>query len=239
MEMSSIDLWKLATELSVVHAALLIAGQDPSDFEHLRPENFGKRAPQFLPAKIALCNAILSGTLKPARESFYTDGDGQISGLDIYETTIKTTDIAIFVRSRGFVSEIFDTSDFNSIENLSRGGRYYSAKLDAANKAWAAVTADPDRLRGRTPKQALIKWLTENAAELQLLRADGKPNTTGIEEISKVANWKPEGGAAATPSATATPISSALIPTPSINSKGRGTAERESFSADWDDEIPF
>ena len=54
-------------------------------------------------------------------------------------------------------------------------------------------------MEGKTPKQALLKWLGEHAAEFELAGEDGKPNESGIEEIAKVANWKPEGGAPKTP----------------------------------------
>jgi hypothetical protein len=48
---------------------------------------------------------------------------------------------------------------------------------------------------GKHPKGALSKWLREHAAELGLSDDDGKPNETGIEEVAKVANWQPGGGA--------------------------------------------
>ena len=71
----------------------------------------------------------------------------------------------------------------------------YAPKLAAAVRAWQAVT-DPN---GRSPKQAMDKWLREHAAEFGLSDDEGKPNETGIEEVAKVANWLPGGGAAKTP----------------------------------------
>jgi len=76
---------------------------------------------------------------------------------------------------------------------------YYAPKLAAANDAWKAVTSDKTWLRGRSPKKAIELWLKENAARYGLLNKDGTPNATGIEEIAKVANWKPAGGAPTTP----------------------------------------
>ena len=47
---------------------------------------------------------------------------------------------------------------------------------------------------GKALKKEMVKWLTERATELNLLHND-EPNKQGIEEIAKVANWRPEGGA--------------------------------------------
>jgi len=52
---------------------------------------------------------------------------------------------------------------------------------------------------GKTPKQALAKWLREHAAEFGMTDDEGKPNETGIEEAAKMANWQPGGGAPKTP----------------------------------------
>jgi hypothetical protein len=70
----------------------------------------------------------------------------------------------------------------------------YAPKLAAAIDAWEAVT-DP---QGKHPKQALVQWLTENAAKLGLWDKD-RPNKTAIEEAAKVANWQERGGAPRTP----------------------------------------
>lgn len=62
-------------------------------------------------------------------------------------------------------------------------------------RAWQAIT-DPGKV---SPKQALTKWLRENAAEFGLSDDEGKSNETGIEEVAKVDNWKPGGGSPKTP----------------------------------------
>ena len=74
----------------------------------------------------------------------------------------------------------------------------YAPKLAAAVFAWLA-TGNEAAVKGKSPKQALMKWLREHATEFGLTDDDGKPNETGIEEAAKVANWKPEGGAPKTP----------------------------------------
>jgi len=71
----------------------------------------------------------------------------------------------------------------------------YTPKLAAAVKAWLAVTEQP----GKTPSQAIRAWLERHASELELIKDDGTLNRTAIEEIAKIANWKPEGGVPKTP----------------------------------------
>ena len=68
----------------------------------------------------------------------------------------------------------------------------------AAVLAWRA-TENESAIGGKSPKQALMKWLREHAADFGLTDEDGKPNETGIEEAAKVANWQPMGGAPKTP----------------------------------------
>ncbi|BBE10398.1 Uncharacterized protein MCB1EB_2237 [Mycoavidus cysteinexigens] len=114
------------------------------------------------------------------------------------KTTIDRQDLVNWLRERGFTTGFFfpnvtsDTPNYLDPENLR-----YAPKLAAAVRAWQAVT-EPN---GKHPKQALQKWLRENAATFRLTKDDGNPNETGIEEVAKVANWEPGGGAPKTPSA--------------------------------------
>jgi hypothetical protein len=72
---------------------------------------------------------------------------------------------------------------------------HYSLKLAAAIAAWEALTADPALFKSKTPKAAALKWLTDNAKRLGLIKNDGTINDLGIEELAKIINWKPIGGA--------------------------------------------
>lgn len=65
-------------------------------------------------------------------------------------------------------------------------------------KAWLATQSDED-LRGKHPKQALLKSLRESAAEFGLTDDEGKPMETTIGDIAKIANWQQKGGAPKTP----------------------------------------
>lgn len=114
-------------------------------------------------------------------------------------TTVATADLKAWLVSRGVVTGFFfQDVDENQPGYLDESNPHYAPKLAAAIRAWEAVTSDMALLRGKTPKQALTKWLNENAAAYGLTKDDGVPNLTGVEEVAKVANWKPEGGASKT-----------------------------------------
>jgi hypothetical protein len=87
----------------------------------------------------------------------------------------------------------------------NKGGEFYAPKLAAAVRAWNEVTSSPEALNGKTPKKALEVWLRKHANEYGLTNKDGNPNELGIEEICKVANWKPAGGASPTPTSVSQP----------------------------------
>jgi hypothetical protein len=110
-------------------------------------------------------------------------------------STVRVEILRDWLSLRGIKTGFFfpqadeDTPDF-----LNPKHPRYSPKLAAAVHAWQA---NPDP-KGKTPKQALIKWLNEHAAEYGLSDDEGRPNDLGIEECAKVANWQP-GGPARTP----------------------------------------
>lgn len=110
-------------------------------------------------------------------------------------TTIAVEDVRSWLASRGvrtgfFFPEATDTPDY-----LNPKHPRYAPRLAAAVNAWLAVT----QASGKSVKDAIRKWLREHAAEFGLTNDDGNPNETGIEEVAKVANWQPAGGAPKTP----------------------------------------
>lgn len=235
--MQNIDFWKLSDEYSVMNAALLFAGFAPRDVESDTDSSLEKNYPGYVATRTALCGAILAGRIEPVYSAYFDQEDSNERAVDVRRTLISVYDLDGFFRSRGYVCEYFIRSNSSHGDGHSASHPQFSAKLDAANKAWSAVTSNPTLLAGRSPKQALKKWLTENAAELGLTAKDGKPNGTGIEEICKVANWKPEGGATPTPSPNGPTLSGGLIRVPTIRISQ--APRREVFPDDLDDEIPF
>jgi hypothetical protein len=89
----------------------------------------------------------------------------------------------------------FGDSSNNTADYLNPNHPRYSPKLAATVIAWQSVTDT----KGKTPKQALEKWLREHAAEYGLTDNEGKIIELAIKECAKTANWKPDGGAPKTP----------------------------------------
>lgn len=110
-------------------------------------------------------------------------------------TTVKLEDLKAWLASRGFTGGFFFPESTDAPDYLNPSNPRYSHKLAAAVRAWQAVT-DPG---GKSPKQALMKWLREHAAEFGMVKDDGNPYETAVEEVGKVANWDTVGGAPKTP----------------------------------------
>jgi hypothetical protein len=146
---------------------------------------------------------------------------------------------------RNFADGFFVSAGTEVDKLADVSGEFYAPKLAAAVRAWNEVAADADALNGKTPKKALEIWLRKHANEYGLTNKDGNPNELGIEEICKVANWKPAGGASPTPVAPLAPPEEKSswtrrvrpnLPTPK--------AKRPALLAgptppDIDDDIPF
>jgi hypothetical protein len=210
--LEGLDYWRLCDELSVVQAALLIVGQDPAMSQHnvleLDPSD---RAPGFDAALAALKHAINAKGMAAivrrqsreqgwdeypgAEEEIRTDETGRqiiyTVNPDWNLTTVKVDDLRGWLRSRGLSTGFFFLQKSEGPDYLDPRHSRYAPKLAAAVRAWISVT-EPG---GKHPKQALTKWLREHAVEFGLTDDEGKPNETGIEEIAKVANWQPVGGA--------------------------------------------
>jgi hypothetical protein len=236
--MDAIDFWKLCSEYSIIQAALLICGALPDDLQY-EVETYDNRRPAgYVAVRTALYNAVRTERIPATVVEYDRDESGGAGSLNLHETLIAFYDLNRFLKAHGMVSTFFDRPVPDMWMDSERAR--YPPKLEAAIKAWTAVTDDPARLRGKSPKQALEAWLIEHAAELGLLNRKGEPNRNGIEEICKVANWKPEGGATPTPSASKLESPArTLIKLPDPRPTGRSSGPRESFSADLDDEIPF
>ena len=110
-------------------------------------------------------------------------------------TTVLVDDLRDWLASRGIKTGFFFPKAPDAPDYLDPANPRYAPKLAAAVQAWRAVT-DPG---GKHPKQGLLKWLREHAAEFWLSDDEGNPNEQGIEECAKVANWQPGGGAPKTP----------------------------------------
>lgn len=220
-------IWRACPDFSIHQAALLIAGYDPGDYHDIASSYLNSRAKGYAAVKEVLVTAALSRAIKTTTglrtrsTDFYDPDEIGPSDVDIELTRIAAEELYRFTGSHDMDCDIFRRNEFKS--GGAPGDKFHSAKLVAANRAWAAVTADPRLLKGKSPKQAAADWLTKHAAQLGLLNEDGTVNKSGIQEIAKVVNWKPKGGATPTP-------------TSDVN---RSKASTIAEWADLDDEIPF
>lgn len=217
--MDSMDYWRLCDELSVIQAALLIAGADPST-AHVYVErwNIERRPDGYEAAKAALKNAIRSKRL-PAIVRYEAHPRGYNEQVfigmatfvhntrkyvfkeepDWEATTITVDDLKHWLTSRGFRTGFFFPEADARPDYLNPASPCYAMKLAAALDAWEAVSREPELKRGKSVKQSLMKWLRIHAAKYDLIKEDGNPNESGIEEIAKIANWDTKGGAPRTP----------------------------------------
>ncbi len=241
--MNRTEKWKLADELTIFQIALLIAGYDPAEFEddqhHMWPDTVRQDISPYLNA---VKNAAKSKRLD-FTPAYYDQGYNGPVEVDWTNSTVNIDSLREWLRLRNFTDGYFIASQ-GEVDNLADpANEFYAPKLAAAVRAWREVTSDPEALNGKTPKKALEVWLRKHANEYGLTNKDGNPNEQGIEEVCKVANWKPNGGASPTP----TPLDGAKVelaptgrrvrPRPPTRSKQKGSFGK--ISEIIDDEIPF
>jgi hypothetical protein len=111
------------------------------------------------------------------------------------ETRIEVDEIKKWLSSRGIKTGFFFSDESTGPEYLDPNHDHYAPKLAAAIHAWETVNSDPNLRKGKTPKQALEIWLRAHGNDFGLTKDDGNPNETGIQEVSKIANWETKGGA--------------------------------------------
>jgi len=197
--MDKINRWKLADQLSVYQISLLIAGYDPAEFEN---DYWDKWEDEVKRDISPFLNAIKNAARKNTIEAHLITIDSGYAAeeIDWVVSTVNIDSFCEWMRTRNYQDGFFvgAAEEIDKIGDLK--SEYYAPKLAAAVRAWNEVTVDPNALIGKTPKKALEIWLRKHANEYGLTGKDGNPNELGIEEISKIANWKPAGGATPTPS---------------------------------------
>ena len=239
--MDNRQIWKLAEELNVFQIILLIADYDPIEFENDRFEKWEAEIIRETAAlRVVVQNAVIANKIAAKIEFYDGNYEGEISWTG---TRIDVSSLTEWLKAKNF-GNCFFTDESIAIPGFAdSSGPFYAPKLAAAVDAWTIVTSNLELLKNRTPKQALDKWLREHAIEYGLTLESGDPNKQGIADISKIANWKPEGGA--TPTAgteiveiegKSTPMSGGgqakrNLATPSLRSRYGSTL--------LDDDIPF
>jgi hypothetical protein len=171
-EIDPLDYWRLCDELSVVQAALLIIGKDPSQFQDdIEAQKVENRPMGYDAAKAALINAIHGKRL-----------DAHFSH-DWRSTTIMVEDLRTWLRSRGITTGFFFPLREDTPNYLSQIHDHYSPKLAAAIEAWKAVSADDQLRRGKSVKQALVVWLRQHANDFGLTKNLAQQAIERLDEI--------------------------------------------------------
>lgn len=198
------DSWKFRKEMRLVDAAFLVCGLDPSAYPD--EPDLSYRLP---PAVVPILEELIAYVdQKDKRETVEIGGSLRNWQSPTPRTASSKETIKECLGSLGIKSEFFTGDGISALQSRAKTSPeyldsmhdFYASKLAAAVEAWEAVTNDPKALQGKTPKQALEKWLRANAQKYYLLNKDSSINNAGIQQICKVANWQPEGGAAKTPS---------------------------------------
>tara|TARA_R110002049_G_C9172824_1_gene562131 strand:+ start:1466 stop:2131 length:666 start_codon:yes stop_codon:yes gene_type:complete len=197
------ELWRMAEELTVTQCALLLLGLDPQEHQFVENWEHSQTPPGYIAARDALLGALRRGSLNGKfieQSSTCLDPDGMnpyqkpVPGSsDPERSKIEIESLITWLEKRGIRQSFFSPVQSSSEPYLDPKHERYANKLAAAVAAWKAVGTTATAKQ--SPKQQILKWLRENAAEFALSDEEGKPNERGIEEIAKVANWAPGGGA--------------------------------------------
>ena len=225
--------WKLAEDLSVYQIALLSAGYDPSEYANCAPADWDRQTHIDTGAFVSIVkNAVRARKIEWVEEED-SDSFGRVT--DWHASLISVESYRQFLKSKNHADKFFNCQQNDTDALTDPFGPFYAPKLAAAIRAVIEVTSDPDALTGKTPKQAIDIWLRKHAEEYGLTNKDGRVNELAIEEICKVANWQPQGGASRTPT---------TLPKPTYPSEQRSRGESRkpptpapSFAAE--EEIPF
>jgi hypothetical protein len=197
------ELWRMAEELSVTQCALLLCGLNPQEYQFVDNWEHDAAPSGFIAARDSLRGALRNGSLKGRiieETGQHLDPDGltgyeiPVSGsIDPGKSQIEIESLILWLEKRGIRQSFFSPAQGSGEPYLDPKHERYANKLAAAVAAWKAISRKPSAKQ--SPKQQILKWLRENAAQFGLSDEDGKPNERGIEEIAKVANWAPGGGA--------------------------------------------
>lgn len=192
--------------------------------------------------KHSLKSAISAKKITAKETQTRNDYDGEYY-VDDDLAMIDVDELKGWLLSKGVKEHFFFFPTEPEGEFLSKKHSRYAPKLAAAVRAWQAM--DSVEIVGTTPKKAIMKWLRLHATDYDLTDDEGKPLESAIQEIAKIANWNPKGGAPSTPngSGLAEPVVDDLSTNES--SEGLSVPKKKDWPKiskdifDLDPEIPF
>lgn len=237
--------WRACDRLSIFQATFLIMGYDPENTTYWQIQKSKKQEfpAGYQPLQTVLVEALCSGRIEGKKsfdDQYYHDGcTDEESYIDVDNTKIDVLSLKKYLKEKKITDNFFFYEGEASEEYLDPEHGKYASKLAGAVKAWEAINSNPQLLKNKTPKQAVKKWLEENANQFGLKKGDGSLNNDAIENICKICNWKPEGGVAKT--GTRPQLTKTHVPhKKTFKLKAFNAPEPNLPSlADMDDEIPF
>jgi hypothetical protein len=205
--MEDLDYWHWCEDLSIIEAALLAVGIDPSSDIGSNCMNWdlSERPKGFEAAKTAIFNAfcrnIIEGVVVPERDTGINGSSFALSGTVSLHSKVNVESLCKWLANKRIKPEFFFPNTTDATDFLDKKHPHYSSKLAAAISAWQAVSNGATyKNNGKTTKQNLINWLTSHAAGFSLIKENGEININAIEnQVSIVANWDTSGGAPKTP----------------------------------------
>ena len=208
------DGWQTNKEFTIKQSALLIVGCDPQDYDDVETNDVKDRPRDYEAFKQALSKDVLTGKLRTAvavrkAERYFQltsqlmDED-EVSKLipkeiDLNKTAILHSSLRYWLAEHGIKPKFFFPIDVTKPDYSNPNNEFYCNRLFAAVSAWEAVIKDKSLYQHTTPKQALIKWLQDNADKFGLVKPNGELKGHTIMQLASIANWKPNGGASETP----------------------------------------
>jgi hypothetical protein len=233
--MESIDFWKLCDQLTVEHAGLLVAGYNPSEHIYVENQSVELQPMGYYGARHAVLSGLKSKKIEGTVHRKYSSQDDNEGYICVRQSVVDVESLKAWLLSKNVTRHFFFFPVVQVSEFLNNDHLRYSAKLAAAVTAWNWLD-DEAKLEGKTPKQAVQKWLRKHAAEYGICDDDGKPNESVVTGISQIVNWQTKGGAPRTPTKKVAsdkstgPKAQMSVPDPS-------PASMQSY--EMDDDIPF
>ena len=205
--------WATIEELSLLEAAILLAGKDPSPLRglkhqdsaiaHLQELGFLERKHnlriehfQIDELKRAVQSRVLPASRVTIKGFSSVDDYRQIDPATVgaHEipvpalTYITKNDFLDWCRTRAKPIPAPFVGGAEPAENYRAGHQTIPVPIElrAAMEAFTAISGDQIAIAKRSPKRALLHWLATNKPEL---------SSSARERIATVANWQPSGGA--------------------------------------------
>lgn len=183
----AMDVWRWCDELTVIQAALLANGIDPSiEGCYVEGWDADKRPSGYEAAKHAITRALktgkISGEVMPKTDHDFNGNEYSLAGtVDVTSSIVDVESLKTWLEVERGVrpSFFFPAVESKSIPDYMNPKHLrYSPKLAAAVKVWQAME-DENLLRGKPVMSAMNDWMEMRYKELELIWK-GEINKTAI-----------------------------------------------------------